>query len=86
MFQKQVEEDEVQMLPDVEAAIVEWINQEVAAPVEELEADWLGGKRLRTMRKLRKSLSLKWMRRPSGSQQPPDTVEHRGCLQDIDKR
>ena len=43
MFQKQVEEDEVQMQPDVEAAIVEWINQEVAAPVEEPEAELVGG-------------------------------------------
>jgi len=34
MFQKQVEEDEVQILPDVEVAIVEWRIQDVVAPQE----------------------------------------------------
>jgi len=37
MFQKWVVEDEAQMLPDVEASIVEWGNQDISAE-EELEA------------------------------------------------
>ena len=42
MFQKWVEEEEAQMLPDIEAEIVEWRNQEVAAPEEEPEAEcWM---------------------------------------------
>ena len=34
----------MQILPDVKAAIVEWINQEVAVPQEEPEAELVGGK------------------------------------------
>ena len=38
MFQKRVKEDEAWMLPDVEAALVEQIDQEVVVLEEELEA------------------------------------------------